>query len=188
MRSRRGAGVTGVTMFEVTLIVVLLAGIVAGCGSDERAARNGTTEETTPSWNGDLEREQLLDRQAEMEEAALEGAPAAEDCRAVGAAFFFVLSYGAHRFQLTDDADRAEWDAEAEARVSAVPPDLRDELEVMRATAEAYARKMAGLGLEGLLDPARQPERDDAQAMLAAPGMEVAANTVGAFLHRCPLL
>ena len=69
-----------------------------------------------------------------------------------------------------------------------MPPDLHDELEVMRATGEAYAREIVALGLEGLLDPALQPQRDHAQAILESPAMHEAADTLEAFLLSCPSL
>lgn len=186
MRINGGVGVAG-TVAAVAW-VTLVAGALGGCQKvdGEWAPVRDRPETSSPTTLDDIQRNAVLDELAAVDVET--GAPSFEDCEAVATAMMFALSHEADRPYLVDESVQAEWEAEAERLRSAVPPELLDEIDVVRASGRALVEAMGPLGPEDLVDPALEQRGNDAEKAFDTPELREATDTLGDYLLRCPAL
>jgi len=173
------AGVAGVSLL---MVVGVLGTLLGGCrlaGSEQSREQrlDGAVR------RGQAETNRIVD---ELEKVGTEpGGERFGECEAVGTTVFFALTYEARRLHL-GDPDRAEWDAQLESLLAAVPSDLQDELAVVQAGGRASMQAFGVLRPEDLVDPAIEQRGADAQEAFDTPEIHRAFDTIEAFLLDCP--
>lgn len=172
-----------------TAVVVLVTVVVlGGCGANdarEASGRASTAGESAAMPERDVDRDAALDA---LEQALDEqGRTRMESCEAVADAMFFVGDYELKKRYLQDDPVWPEWEAQLDSVLQAVPPDLRDEIDVFQTAAAAHAATTAGLSSDDLLDPKVQRGVDAARRELETPEVRRASDTIDAYFAECRL-
>jgi hypothetical protein len=179
----RGVGLAGVVVVSMVATVTL-----GGCGRSGpgTGGARASYEQARPAPLSAADREAGLDA-LEAAEDAKEDAHT-EECLAVMAAFSFVLTHESMRPHLTDDALRAQWEAEDERLLAAVPPDLLDEIAAVRTGATEFTAALGSGWFERLGDPGFESRWKAAEEAFATDDMYDAAETIEAFVLSCPEL
>jgi hypothetical protein len=106
------------------------------------------------------------------------------ECRAVAEATRFAFEYEIHAARGSDRWNQEEWDTDLEEGLTAVPPDLRAEVEAVRLGARAYAHEIDDYLHRVLVDVEGQFVR--AEEALRTPEVRVALGAIEGFLGACP--